>query len=76
MPQSGRISIPYAGDFNVLGKEIAEVQKEIQEAYSTVFNTARVTVGRASRMPLTANVIGIAQQPGQQTIDRAGRQPG
>jgi polysaccharide export outer membrane protein len=72
VPQTGRISIPYAGDFNVLGKEIADVQKEIQEAYTPVFNTARVSLNRSSRMPLTANVIGIANAPGQQTIDRKG----
>lgn len=72
VPQTGRISIPYAGDFNVLGKEIADVQKEIQEAYTPVFNTARVSLNRSSRMPLTANVIGIANAPGQQTIDREG----
>ena len=72
VPQSGKISIPYAGDFSVIGKEITEIQKDIQDSYSTVFNTARVTVGRVSRMPLRANVIGIAQQPGQQIIDRAG----
>ena len=72
VPKSGKISIPYAGDFKIIGKEITEVQKEIQQAYSTVFNTARVTVGRVSRIPLRANVIGIANNPGQQTIDREG----
>ena len=35
VPQTGRISIPYVGEFNVLGKEIADVQNEIQEAYHT-----------------------------------------
>ena len=72
VPQSGKISIPYAGDFNIIGKELTEIQKDIQDAYSTVFNTARVTVGRISRLALRANVIGIAQQPGQQVIDREG----
>ena len=72
VPQSGVISIPYVGEFDVLGKEITELQKEIQEAYSTVFNSARVSLGRISRLPLTANVIGIARVPGQQIIDRKG----
>ena len=72
VPQTGRISIPYVGEFNVLGKEIADVQNEIQEAYTPVFNTARVSLNRTSRVPLTANVIGIANAPGQQTIDRKG----
>lgn len=72
VPQSGIISVPYAGEFNALGKEITELQKEIQEAYSTVFNSARVSLGRISRLPLTANVIGIARAPGQQIIDRKG----
>ncbi|MFC5050237.1 SLBB domain-containing protein [Rubritalea spongiae] len=72
VPQSGKISIPYAGDFNVIGKEITDVQNEIQNAYSTVFNTAQVSLNRISRLPLTANVIGIANKPGQQQIDRKG----
>jgi len=72
VPQTGRISIPYVGEFNVLGKEIADVQNEIQEAYTPVFNSARVSLNRSSRLPLTANVIGIANSPGQQTIDREG----
>jgi polysaccharide export outer membrane protein len=72
VPQTGRISIPYAGDFNVLNKEIADVQNEIQEAYTPVFNTARVSLNRTSRLPLTANVIGIANAAGQQTIERKG----
>ena len=72
VPQTGRIAIPYAGEFNVLGKEIADVQNEIQKVYSTAFNTARVSLGRISRLPLTANIIGIANVPGQQTIDRKG----
>jgi len=72
VPQSGIIAIPYAGEFKVLGKEITELQNEIQEAYSTVFNSARVSLARTSRLPLTANVIGIARAPGQQIIDRKG----
>ena len=72
VPQTGRISIPYVGEFNVLGKEITDIQNEIQEAYTPVFNTARVSLNRTSRLPLTANVIGIANAPGQQTIDRKG----
>lgn len=72
VPQTGRISIPYAGEFNVLGKEIADVQNEIQKVYAKVFNTARVSLNRTTRLPLTANVIGIANNPGQQTIDRKG----
>lgn len=72
VPQTGKISIPYAGEFNVLGKEITELQNAIQKAYATVFNTAQVSVGRSSRLPLRANVIGIANAPGQQTIDRKG----
>ena len=38
VPQTGRISHSLCGEFNVLGKEIADVQNEIQEAYHTVFN--------------------------------------
>ena len=72
VPQTGKISIPYAGEFNVLGKEITEIQNEIQKAYNTVFNSARVSLGRTVRLPLTANVIGIANAPGQQDIDRKG----
>jgi polysaccharide export outer membrane protein len=72
VPQTGRISIPYVGEFNVLGKEITDVQNEIQEAYTPVFNSARVSLNRSSRLPLTANVIGIANSPGQQTIERKG----
>jgi len=72
VPQTGKIAIPYVGEFNVMGKEITDVQKEIQKAYSTVFNSARVSVGRTSRLPLRANVIGIARAPGQQIIDREG----
>ena len=72
VPQSGKISIPYAGSFQIIGKEIAEVQNEIQNAYTTVFNTAQVSLNRISRLPLTANVIGVANKPGQQQIDRQG----
>lgn len=72
VPQTGRIVIPYAGEFSVLGKEIADIQSEIQKAYSTVFNSARVSLARTSRLPLRANVIGIARSPGQQVIDREG----
>lgn len=72
VPQSGKISIPYAGEFNVIGKEITDVQNEIQNAYVTVFNTARVSLSRLSRLALTANVIGVANGPGQQVIDRKG----
>jgi polysaccharide export outer membrane protein len=72
VPQSGNISIPYAGSFQVTGKQIAEVQNEIQQAYTTVFNSAQVSLNRISRLPLSANVIGIANKPGQQFIDRSG----
>ena len=72
VPQSGKISVPYAGELNVKGRTISAVQNEIQKFYSTAFNTAKVSLNRSSRLPLRANVIGIANAPGQQTIDRQG----
>ncbi|MGB2011513.1 MAG: SLBB domain-containing protein [Akkermansiaceae bacterium] len=72
VPQSGVVSIPYAGEFNLLGKQLSEVQKEIGRAYSTVFSSARMSIVRVERLPLRANVIGIARAPGQQIIDRKG----
>ena len=72
VPQSGKISVPYAGELNVKGKTITAVQNEIQKIYSAAFSTNRVSLSRASRLPLRANVIGIANTPGQQTIDRQG----
>lgn len=72
VPQSGEVSIPYAGVFNLLSKHIADVQEEIQKSYSTIFSSARISVARVERVPLRANVIGIAGAPGQQIIDRYG----
>ncbi len=72
VPINGRISIPYAGDFSVLGKSVDSVQKEISAKYTNVFNTAEVSLNRIDRQPLRASVIGLANQPGQHTIERKG----
>ena len=72
VPASGKITIPYAGEFNVAGKSINTVQKEIKGKYSTVFNTAEVSLNRIARQPLRASVLGLARSPGQHEITRKG----
>jgi len=72
VPLTGTISIPYAGNFSVLGKSINSVQNEIGAKYSTVFNTAKISLNRVERQPLRASVIGLANAPGQHPIERQG----
>ena len=72
VPVNGRITIPYAGEFSVLGKTVDSVQKEISKKYANVFNTAEVSLNRVDRQPLRASVIGLASQPGQHMIARKG----
>lgn len=72
VPASGKIGIPYAGEFYVIGKSINAVQKEIKAKYSTLFNTAEISLNRIERQPLRASVLGIAKQPGQHEITRKG----
>lgn len=72
VPTSGKITIPYAGEFKVIGKTINDIQREISEKYSTVFNTAQVSLSRVTRQPLRASVIGLANRPGQHPIERKG----
>jgi len=72
VPVNGRITIPYAGEFSVLGKSVGDVQKEISAKYTTIFNTAEVSLSRVERQPLRASVIGLANKPGQHMIERKG----
>lgn len=72
VPSSGKITIPYAGEFTVIGKSINAVQKEIKAKYSSVFNSAEVSLNRISRQPLRASVLGLARSPGQHEITRKG----
>jgi len=72
VPANGLINVPYAGEFNVLGKSVATVQSEIAAKYSSIFNTAEISLNRTSRQPLRASVIGLVKNPGQHVIDRKG----
>lgn len=72
VPDDGRINIPYAGELHVTGKTINTIQKEISDKYSTIFNTAQVSLSRVGRQPLRASVIGLARKPGQHSIERKG----
>jgi len=68
VPASGKISVPYAGKLNVLGKTLSEVEDEIKVKYTAVFNTAEISLSRVERQELTASVLGLVRTPGQHEI--------
>lgn len=72
VPKNGTISFPYAGEFQVIGKSLQDLQREIKSAYENSFNTAEVSLSRVSRKEKRANVIGLVKGAGQFPLTREG----
>lgn len=72
VPEDGRVSIPYVGDIQVIGRSLSEISDELGEKLKPVSNTARPSVHRQGRVSRTANVIGEVGIPGPVPLERAG----
>jgi polysaccharide export outer membrane protein len=72
IPEDGKISLPYVGELDVLGKNLSEVSSAFTEKVKPVSNTAQVSVNRTGRVPRTANVIGEVKSPGPVPLERTG----
>jgi len=71
VPEDGRIDIPYAGQMQVMDRSLSQVSSELNEKLKPVSNTAQASVGRAGRIPHTANVIGEVKSPGPVPLERS-----
>lgn len=71
VPEDGRISIPYAGELQVMDKNLSEVSSALNEKLKPISNTAQAGVGRSARIPRTANVIGEVKRPGLIPLERS-----
>ncbi len=72
VPQDGTISIPYIGTVQTLDRELSEIAEELNRRAKPISNTAQIVVGRAGRVPNTANVIGEVRNPGPVSLERNG----
>lgn len=72
VPQDGRVGIPYAGEIQVLDLSLSEAASDLEEKIKPISQTARVSIHRSSRMPVTANVLGEVGNPGPVSLERAG----
>jgi polysaccharide export outer membrane protein len=72
VPEEGRVGIPYAGEIQVLDLSLSQAAADLEEKLKPVSQTARVSVHRSGRIPLTANVLGEVGNPGPVSLERAG----
>lgn len=72
VPQEGRVGIPYAGEIQVLNLSLSEAAADLEDKLKPVSQTARVSVHRSGRIPLTANVLGEVGTPGPVSLERSG----
>jgi protein involved in polysaccharide export with SLBB domain len=70
VPQDGRVSIPYLGDFQTIDRSLADISTEITEKLKPVSNTAQASVARSGRIANTANVVGEVKSPGPVPLER------
>ena len=71
VPEDGRVSLPYIGEFSVIGRTLAEISSDLSEKLKPIASSAQANVTRASRIPHTANVLGEVKNPGPVPLERA-----
>jgi len=71
VPDDGRVSIPYLGDLQVMNRSLSDISRELNEKLKPISSTAQASVGRFSRIPHTANVIGEVKNPGPVSLERS-----
>ncbi len=72
VPEDGVMSVPYLGEFQVNGRTLADVARELNDKATPVSSTAQVNVSRSKRIERTANVIGEVKRPGPIPLEREG----
>lgn len=72
VPEDGVVTIPYIGDLQVIGRSLSQIAAEMNDKLKPISNTGRASVGRAGRIPRTANVIGEVKNPGPVPLEKAG----
>ncbi len=71
VPEDGRVSIPYAGEIQVMGRHLSQISDDLNVKLKPVSNTAQSAVVRSGRIPRTANVIGEVKSPGPVPLERS-----
>lgn len=71
VPEDGRVSLPYVGEFQVIKRSLSQISAELNEKLKPISSTAQAGVTRASRVPHTANVLGEVKSPGPIPLERA-----
>lgn len=72
VPEEGRVGIPYAGEIQVVNLSLSQAAADLEEKLKPISQTARVSVHRNNRIPLSANVLGEVGNPGPVSLERAG----
>lgn len=72
VPEDGRLTIPYIGEIQVIGRSLAEISGELNERIIPISKTAQVALSRSGRLARTANVIGEVKSPGPVPLERSG----
>ncbi|MEO5916296.1 MAG: polysaccharide biosynthesis/export family protein [Luteolibacter sp.] len=70
VPEDGRITIPYAGEIQVMNQSLSQISASLNEKLKPISNTAQASVGRSNRIARTANVIGEVKTPGPVPLER------
>ena len=71
VPEDGTITLPYVGDIQVLDQSLSKIAAELNDKLKPISSTAQASVGRAGRIPKTANVIGEVRTPGPVPLERS-----
>ena len=71
VPEDGIITIPYAGEIQVIGRTLSSISADLNEKIKPVSNTAQASVARSGRIPHTANVIGEVKNPGPVPLEKS-----
>ena len=71
VPEDGRVSLPYVGEVEVIGKTMAHIAADLNEKLKPISNTAQAAVLRSGRLPRTANVLGEVKSPGPLPLERS-----
>lgn len=71
VPEDGVITFPYVGDLQVMNQSLSGIATDLNQKLKPISSTAQATVGRASRIPRTANVIGEVRTPGPIPLERS-----
>jgi polysaccharide biosynthesis/export protein len=70
VPEEGRVSVPYVGEIQVIGLNLAQISAQLGEKLKPISSTAQGSVIRSGRIPNTANVIGEVRKPGPVPLER------